>query len=85
MKKLGEFIAWSGKNKTKCLEEENTSGAQQTLANEISVTKQEWVIMNQNNEKGSSEHFRTLGEKVCSCQGRILQWLSFITLNGLAA
>ena len=57
MERLGEFIAWSGKSKTKCLEEEERSGAQEALANEISVSKQEWVIVHQNNEEGSSEHF----------------------------
>lgn len=57
MERLGEFIAWSGMSKTKCLEGEKRSGAQQAFANEISLTKQEWLIVHQNNEEGSSEHF----------------------------
>ena len=68
MERLEEFIAWSGMSKTKCLEEEKRSGVQR--ANEISVTKQEWVIVHQNNEKGLQNISELFGEKSDPARGR---------------
>lgn len=78
MERLGEFIACSGKSKTKSLEE-ITSVAQYILATEISVTKQEWTVVQLNNDKRSSEHLIHLRKEVCSLPGGQLHnsdWLA---------
>lgn len=82
MERVGEFIAWSGKSKIKCLEE-ITSVAWCVLASEIIATNQECTVVHLNNDKGSSEQFRTLWRRSLPPSRGGFFRVSFLTMLAL--